>query len=89
MTSEAGFYKANDSKDSVFYAPNAVYSANYTLVSTDKDTYEYPIDGWTWYETKSLAIAAEGVTEPDTPQVDERGRPIPRQRRDRNAIVQE
>jgi hypothetical protein len=27
-----------------------VYAPTYTLLKEDKDTYIYPVDGWTWYD---------------------------------------
>jgi hypothetical protein len=44
-----GFYKLSEDL-SWEYAPNYVYSQDYTLLKELKDTYEYPVDGWTWYE---------------------------------------
>lgn len=43
-----GFYRQNE--DLIWeYAPNFVYAPDYTLLKEEKDTYEYPVDGWTWY----------------------------------------
>jgi hypothetical protein len=44
----SGFYKQED--DQWLYAPNFVYGPGYTLLKEQKDTYEYPIEGWTWYD---------------------------------------
>lgn len=85
----AGFYKANEEKNRLFYAPSAIYAPTYTLIATEKDAYEYPVDGWTWYETKAEALIAEAVTEPPAPAKDETGRRLPRAKENRNAIVQE
>jgi hypothetical protein len=43
----AGFYK-ND--EEVLYAPTLVYNINYTLNNDLKDTYNYPVDGWYWFD---------------------------------------
>jgi hypothetical protein len=32
-----------------------VYSKDYILLPKDKDIYQYPVDGWSWYETKEDA----------------------------------
>jgi hypothetical protein len=48
METTAGFYKLED--DNWQYAPNFVYAPNYTLLKEEKDTYEYPVDGWSWYD---------------------------------------
>jgi hypothetical protein len=51
----AGFYKKEDSQ--ILYAPNIVEGQGYVLVSLEKDTYEYPIDGWIWAQSEADAIA--------------------------------
>jgi hypothetical protein len=42
----AGFYKKEETE--ILFAPNIVEGNGYMLVATDKDSYEYPIDGWVW-----------------------------------------
>ena len=46
----AGFYKKEN--DTLFYAPNIIEAEGYVLVAQDKDQYEYPIDGWTWFDSE-------------------------------------
>ena len=48
METTAGFYKQNE-EEQWMHAPNFVYAPDYTLLKEEKDTYEYPIDGWIWY----------------------------------------
>jgi hypothetical protein len=48
MENTSGFYKLEDGNWQ--YAPNAIYAPNYTLEKELKDTYTYPVDGWTWYD---------------------------------------
>jgi hypothetical protein len=48
METTAGFYKLED--ENWLYAPNFVQAPDYTLLKEEKDTYEYPIDGWIWYD---------------------------------------
>jgi hypothetical protein len=48
METIAGFYKLEE--DNWIYAPNFVYAPDYTLLKEEKDTYEYPVDGWYWYD---------------------------------------
>jgi hypothetical protein len=48
-----GFYKL-DGED-ILYAPNFVKAPNFTLLKEDKDTYEYPKDGWYWFNTEEEA----------------------------------
>jgi hypothetical protein len=49
METTAGFYKQNE-EEQWMYAPNFVYAPDYTLLKEEKDTYNYPVDGWTWYD---------------------------------------
>lgn len=48
METTAGFYKLED--DNWLYAPNFVDAPDYTLDRDLRNTYVYPIDGWTWYD---------------------------------------
>lgn len=46
-----GFYKQNDENNYEWlYAPNKIYGPGYILCCSEKEEYEYPIDGWSWYE---------------------------------------
>jgi len=45
----SGFYK--QAVDGAWMrAPNFVYGFNFELIKENKDTYTYPVDGWTWYD---------------------------------------
>lgn len=46
---ESGFYKQVED-GSWMYAPNFVYGTDFELLRELKDTYEYPIHGWSWYD---------------------------------------
>jgi hypothetical protein len=84
----SGFYKSNEEKTALFYAPNAVHSRDYSLIASDKASYQYPVEGWTWYESKEDALTVEGVTEPEKPTAPtEAVRPAPGQRPNRNSIA--
>ena len=48
METTSGFYKFEDNH--WLYAPNFVYAPDFALVKELKDTYTYPIEGWTWYD---------------------------------------
>ena len=48
MENTSGFYKLEDGNWQ--YAPNAIYAPNYELLKELKDTYTYPVEGWTWYD---------------------------------------
>ena len=53
----AGFYSL-DGEGGLFFAPNAVYHKDYSLVKEEKDNYTYPVNGWTWFETEEEAMAS-------------------------------
>jgi hypothetical protein len=53
------FYKLVDGRIQV--APNFVAAPGYTLEAADKDTYEYPVDGWYWFNADAEAAAHFGV----------------------------
>jgi hypothetical protein len=45
----SGFYK--QAVDGPWmHAPNFVYGFDFELIKENKDTYTYPVDGWTWYD---------------------------------------
>lgn len=50
QTTEAGFYKIDG--DELLYGPNFVYGPTFTLVKENKDSYQYPVDGWVWANTE-------------------------------------
>lgn len=58
-----GFYK-NDN-GSLLYAPNFVYSKDFSLTVLEKDTYTYPVEGWTWFETLEEACTFFGIEIPN------------------------
>ncbi|MCK9417678.1 hypothetical protein M0Q97_13630 [Candidatus Dojkabacteria bacterium] len=47
---EKGFYKFDN--NFLYYAPNFIYATNYELLSDMKDSYNLPIDGWYWFNSK-------------------------------------
>jgi hypothetical protein len=49
MEDTSGFYKIDENGDWL-YAPNFVETSEYSLYRELKDEYEYPIDGWQWYD---------------------------------------
>jgi hypothetical protein len=55
MESTAGFYKVDGE---LLYAPNGVLHACYELLPDLKNTYTYPVDGWTWYDSEEAARKA-------------------------------
>ncbi len=47
-----GFYKYSD--DNLQFA-NSVMSPDYILVEEEKDTVQFPVDGWYWFEIEEEA----------------------------------
>ena len=45
----SGFYKLEG--EDLFCAPNSVTSPIVSLVKVEKDSYEYPQDGWYWFNS--------------------------------------
>jgi hypothetical protein len=52
MENTSGFYKWDNVDNKWWWAPTAVYSPAFTIKRELKDTYEYPVDGWTWYDER-------------------------------------
>jgi hypothetical protein len=64
----AGFYTTD-----LRYASNAVYAPGFTLLASEKDTYVYPVNGWTWYDSRDQAVAASlAVNENDPIEIEKR-----------------
>ena len=53
------FYKLIDEKNYIF--GSEVLSAEYQLLTEDKDTYTYPIDGWYWFNSEEEAKVFFGL----------------------------
>jgi hypothetical protein len=51
----AGFYKKQETE--ILYAPNIVEGPSYLLIITDKDDYDYPVDGWIYANSFDDAIS--------------------------------
>lgn len=43
------FFKLDN--EEILEAPNFVYAPTYTLLKEQKELYEFPVDGWYWFET--------------------------------------
>ena len=48
METKAGFYKWDTENNQWLYAANWVKNKDYELYKEQKDTYDYPVDGWEW-----------------------------------------
>lgn len=59
----SGFYK-NDN-GSLLYAPNYVLHRDYELRREQHDSYEYPVEGWYWFESEAEARTLLGLPPKD------------------------
>jgi hypothetical protein len=48
----SGFYKFDHDGNELLYAPNAVYAPTFTLLKEIHAEYEYPQDGWYWFDSE-------------------------------------
>jgi hypothetical protein len=55
MEDTSGFYK--EVNGVWLYAPNFVAAPTYTLLREEKDSYNYPVDGWVWYNEQPFENA--------------------------------
>ena len=62
MEEENGFYKLEVGvKRSLVLFSTHLESKNFTLDISLKDTYDYPVDGWTYFDTLNEAGESFGV----------------------------
>lgn len=61
----AGFYKADNGI--LLYAPEQVSGPDYDLFSYARDTYTYPVHGWTWFDTEQAARIFFKIAPPAAP----------------------
>lgn len=64
-----GFYKHQDK--SLLYAPNFVCNKDFELLAENKDKYEYPVEGWYWFEDKIEAMLFFNIQEDEEGQYKE------------------
>lgn len=57
---EEGYYKYEQERDYIQHANN-VYNKNFTLLKSQQDSYELPIDGWYFFPTPEAACEFFGV----------------------------
>jgi hypothetical protein len=63
-----GFYKKEATE--ILYAPNIIQGPGYVLIATDKDSYNYPVDGWIWAQSEADAIAYFETVSQNVPTFD-------------------
>ena len=56
FTMTSGFY-SKDMYGSLEYAPNSVHAPTFTLLKENKDTYNYPVEEWYWFDTREEAVS--------------------------------
>lgn len=62
MEEEKGFYKLEvGAKRSLVLFSTHLESTNFTLDISLKDTYDYPVDGWTYFDTLDGACESFGI----------------------------
>lgn len=61
-----GFYK--NENNALLFGSKIVENKNYTLNSSNKDNYVYPIDGWYWFETEEEARLFFNLPKPTPPE---------------------
>jgi hypothetical protein len=49
----SGFYKYES--NNMLFGPNFVKNNEYQLTKETKDQFEYPVDGWHWFESEDEA----------------------------------
>jgi hypothetical protein len=53
MQNTSGFYKKEDNV--LLFGPNGVLGPTYELLKQMKDSYNYPIEGWRWFDSVEQA----------------------------------
>jgi hypothetical protein len=56
-----GFYKLNEDNE-LMCAPNFVCTPDYELYKEQHETYTYPVDGWSWFNSEQEAADFFGIT---------------------------
>lgn len=57
-----GFYKKEN--DNLIYAQNLVLNSEYQLFKELKDEYNYPIDGWYWFDSEDDVYVFFNIEKP-------------------------
>lgn len=63
MNDTSGFYKLDGQ---LLYGPNFVVSAEYELYKEKFSTYQYPVQGWYWFDSEVQAKEFWNIVEIDT-----------------------
>lgn len=60
MENTSGFYKLEE-ESVLLFAPNGVMHQDYDLLRENYKQYEYPINGWYWFDSEEQAILFFGL----------------------------
>ena len=63
----SGFYKLEDGR--LLHGPNFVLNADYELRRAAKDSQQYPVEGWNWFDDIESAKEHFGVVDEPSPGV--------------------
>lgn len=57
MENTSGFYKIqiDNTNKILLYGPNCVLNSEYELLKQNHLNYEYPVDGWYWFDSEEEA----------------------------------
>lgn len=64
MEDSSGFFKKLNNE--IVRAENFVYSPTAELLREQKDSYQYPVDGWYWFDSFDQAVQFFATPEPST-----------------------
>lgn len=62
MDNTSGFYRKDN--DQLLFAPNFVYGEAFELFRNNKNTYEYPVNGWKWFDSEEEARLEYNLPKP-------------------------
>lgn len=62
----SGFYRVDPDGETLLFGRFWVLNAEYELHRDQKDTYTYPVAGWSWYESEEEARLALDCPKPKT-----------------------
>lgn len=64
-TKDSGFYKKDPATNDLLYGRFYVLNQSYELWRDEKNTYTYPVDGWSWYESEQEARTILEIPTPE------------------------
>ena len=67
--STEGFYSVNE-HNKLEYSPDIVQlSSGVVLLREEHTQHTYPVESWTWYESRDIALAANGLEEVEEKEI--------------------